>query len=222
VSHSVLAVLARSADRVYARDRGPPGVEPGFPLHRPDRLVRLPSATPLLLAVLALAVAPAACTGPTAPPELGWAELHERVRTDFPSVRHTDVDALAARLGVADPTTPGELVLLDARTPEEYAVSHLPGARCAPSRSEALRALEGVPRDAEIVVYCAVGYRSARLARDLARAGFRDVRNLEGSIFAWANAGHPVVRDGAPVSEVHPYDGRWGRLLDRALWPEAW
>ena len=62
-----------------------------------------------------------------------------------------------------------------------------------------------------------MGYRSARIADRLETAGFRDVRNLTGSIFQWANEGRPVVRDGEPVREVHPYDAVWGRLLDRDL-----
>ena len=46
--------------------------------------------------------------------------------------------------------------------------------------------------------------------------------DLEGSIFEWANSGHPVVRgeDSArevPVSEVHPFDDRWGLLLSEEL-----
>ncbi len=43
------------------------------------------------------------------------------------------------------------------------------------------------------------------------------MQNLKGSIFQWANEGRPVVRDGEPVREVHPYDAVWGRLLDRDL-----
>jgi hypothetical protein len=41
------------------------------------------------------------------------------------------------------------------------------------------------------------------------------VFNLEGSLFQWANEGRPVYRDDVPVQAIHPYDARWGRLLDR-------
>ena len=58
------------------------------------------------------------------------------------------------------------------------------------------------------------------MTRDLTERGYGAVRNLEGSIFEWANAGHPVYREGREVSEVHPYDEEWGRLLDRELWSE--
>jgi hypothetical protein len=42
------------------------------------------------------------------------------------------------------------------------------------------------------------------------------VRNLDGSIFAWANEGRPLERNGQPAQLVHPYDALWGKLLDPA------
>ncbi|HEY2615439.1 MAG TPA: hypothetical protein VGI42_06990 [Chthoniobacterales bacterium] len=44
-------------------------------------------------------------------------------------------------------------------------------------------------------------------------AGFSHTQNLEGSIFQWANEHRPLVRDGTPVTVVHPYNSFWGRLL---------
>jgi 3-mercaptopyruvate sulfurtransferase SseA len=64
------------------------------------------------------------------------------------------------------------------------------------------------------VVYCSVGYRSARVAHWLGGQGYTNVRNLTGSIFQWANEGRPVFRDDRPTNEVHPYDQRWGLLLE--------
>jgi 3-mercaptopyruvate sulfurtransferase SseA len=63
-------------------------------------------------------------------------------------------------------------------------------------------------------VYSSVGYRSARLAHWLANQGYANVRNLSGSIFQWANEDRPVFRNGRPTMEVHPYDRRWGLLLE--------
>jgi hypothetical protein len=64
-----------------------------------------------------------------------------------------------------------------------------------------------------VVVYCSVGWRSAALADRLLAAGLDDVHNLRGSIFDWANKGLPLVRDGEPAREVHPYGRLWGLLL---------
>jgi hypothetical protein len=55
------------------------------------------------------------------------------------------------------------------------------------------------------------------MAERLQKAGFTNVMNLEGSIFQWANEGRPVYRDAAEVQQVHPYDGIWGKLLDKDL-----
>jgi rhodanese-related sulfurtransferase len=52
------------------------------------------------------------------------------------------------------------------------------------------------------------------MASRLRAAGFTDVRNLEGSIFQWANERRPLVREEEPVSQVHPYNALWGRLLN--------
>ena len=123
---------------------------------------------------------------------------------------------------------PGELVawrqdsarsqplLLDARTSPEYQLSHLAGARRIDPIRPLLRHMEAFSRDTPIVVYCSVGYRSARVSRWLGRQGFTNVRNLEGSLFGWANNGLPMEADGRPVKQVHPYNEFWGRLLEPA------
>jgi rhodanese-related sulfurtransferase len=136
--------------------------------------------------------------------------LERAIRNRFPDVREIEVRELEAMLS----RDPGEQpILLDARTPEEFAVSHLPGAVLADSVERARALLAEAPSERDVVVYCSVGYRSALLARELAGDGHRRVSNLRGSIFAWANAGLPVHRAGRPVSDVHPYDARWGRFL---------
>lgn len=109
-------------------------------------------------------------------------------------------------------------VLLDVRTEKEFAVSHLPSAIRA--KEDPIRQLNGmgVGFDDPIVVYCSVGYRSSVLAQQLQAAGFRNVRNLEGSIFAWAHAGLPLENADGATSGVHPYNLLWGRLLERSRW----
>jgi rhodanese-related sulfurtransferase len=136
------------------------------------------------------------------------AAKHPRLRQTSPA----EVEA-AMRAGAAP-------LLLDVRTPAEFEVSHLRGARYAdPAASaEALRAgpLAGVALDAPIVCYCAVGVRSANTCEALQRAGYRNVANLDGSIFRWANEGRPLVRGETPTTLVHPYDAAWGRMLSPA------
>jgi len=106
-------------------------------------------------------------------------------------------------------TGSSNLVLIDARPQVEFAVSHLRGAvRMTPDL------LAKLSKDTPIVVYCSVGYRSAELAQRLDSQGYKQVRNLEGSIFEWANEGRPVYSGKEQVHKVHPYDSEWGRLLD--------
>jgi rhodanese-related sulfurtransferase len=105
-----------------------------------------------------------------------------------------------------------QVVLLDVREPEEYAISHLKGAVRARTIGEAVPIL--TPDDVPIIVYCSVGYRSSELAVALMGQGYTNVLNLEGAIFEWSHAALPLYREDQLVREVHPFDETWGRLLD--------
>lgn len=123
------------------------------------------------------------------------------------------VDAIELVRWRADPGR-ARPVVLDARTEDEYAVSHLEGAVRIDPYKPSLRPLRGFPKDTAIVVYSSVGYRAARVADFLARQGYTQVYNLEGSLFRWANDGRPLFRNDRPTAEVHPYDPTWGLLLE--------
>lgn len=161
---------------------------------------------------LILGVLSACGAGPSSP---DWDSLKRKIRDEFPTASTISVNELAEWLNAQQRRQP---LLLDARSEEEFRVSHLLGAQSVPSRSDVLRAVESVEEDRPIVVYCSVGYRSAAFVEALQNRGNREVYNLEGSIFEWANLGHPVFRAGFQVSEVHPYDENWGRFLNRDLW----
>ena len=146
--------------------------------------------------------------------ELTWRAIDRMIEANFPDAPTITTDSLAQRLADTTATRP---VLLDARSTEEYAVSHLPGAHRVPPDADPIAGLDTLSQDTPIVVYCSVGYRSARVTAQLRKQGFTDVSNLKGSIFRWANEGRTVVRDGNPVRAVHPYDNTWGRLLNDDL-----
>lgn len=150
-------------------------------------------------------------------PETGeWAEVLERIEAEFPGVPRIPPDELERRLAEEGAKRP---LLVDTRSAEEFAVSHLPGALHAVSAAE-VESLPGYRPDRPLVVYCSVGYRSSALAARLLQRGHPEVLNLEGSIFRWANQGRPLERAGREVRQVHPYSENWGRLLNRELW--AW
>jgi hydroxyacylglutathione hydrolase len=88
---------------------------------------------------------------------------------------------------------PGDLQLLDVRTPHEWDEGHIPGARYA-FLGELPRKLKDLDPDKPVIVYCASGYRSSLAASLLQASGFRDVRNVPGGYAAWTGAGFPVVR----------------------------
>jgi rhodanese-related sulfurtransferase len=141
-----------------------------------------------------------------------WEKTKSWVRSEFPGVEHVSPEELSRVL--AQGSHRQKPILLDVRTETEYAVSHLPGAIRVDPDSDLPRFLETLDHEAPVVAYCSVGYRSSRLVEKLEREGFTNAKNLEGSIFEWANKGYPLERDGVPVEGVHPYDAEWGRLLD--------
>lgn len=150
-----------------------------------------------------------------------WAELKQDIRRRFPRAPQISTEELADWLrrtgeGKGQGTEARPLVL-DARTPEEHAVSHLPGAVSAPDAESALTAIRNTGAETPVVVYCSVGWRSSDLVQQLRDRGVEKVWNLEGSIFQWANEGRPVVRNGEEVRQVHPYDESWGRFLEPSL-----
>lgn len=82
-------------------------------------------------------------------------------------------------------------LILDVRQPEEYATGHVPGAKLLPLGEVEARASE-VPTDQPVYVICHSGNRSRQASQTLAAKGKRDIRNVEGGILAWQQAGYPV------------------------------
>ena len=148
-----------------------------------------------------------------APPK--WPELKARIRSRYPAVPQLTVSAL--RDWLRDTTRPPPL-LLDVRTPEDFADGHLEGAVRVDSVGDALRRLRQRPAGVSAVLYCSVGQRSSALADALLARGAGSIYNLEGSVFEWANEGQPVVASDGRTGKVHPYDREWDVLLRRELW----
>ena len=108
------------------------------------------------------------------------------------------------------------VVLLDTRTKAEYDVSHLPNARWVGYDDFELKRVKDVPKQADVVLYCSVGYRSERVGEKLLAAGYQRVRNLYGSLFEWVNQGNAVVdKQGKPTQRVHAYSRLWGVWLNK-------
>ena len=86
---------------------------------------------------------------------------------------------------------------LDVREDGEFAKDSAPGARHI-GRGVLERDVESLIPDkqAEIVLYCGGGYRSALAAESLAQMGYRNVFSMAGGIRAWREAGYPTEPGG--------------------------
>jgi rhodanese-related sulfurtransferase len=84
------------------------------------------------------------------------------------------------------------IAVLDVREPGEVAIAALPGAIHIPMGDIPARLAE-LDRDAEWVVVCHHGMRSAQVAMYLTRAGFPRVNNLTGGIDAWSLTVDPTT-----------------------------
>ncbi|HEU5300077.1 MAG TPA: molybdopterin-synthase adenylyltransferase MoeB [bacterium] len=91
----------------------------------------------------------------------------------------------------------GEAVLIDVRENWEWMTSRIPGARLIPM-SELPNRIGEIPTDRPVVVYCAVGQRSAAVVEALRQMGHARAYNIAGGIVAWMNGQFPV--EGGPVS----------------------
>ena len=83
-------------------------------------------------------------------------------------------------------------VLIDVREPHEYKICNIPGAKLIPLGEIGKRLGELDPQ-ADIVIHCKSGMRSARACGILKAAGFKQVRNMKGGILAWSERVDPSV-----------------------------
>ncbi len=114
-----------------------------------------------------------------------WA--HSKRHGGFKTVKVDKFERL-----IADRT---KYVLLDVRTPEEFKAGHLPGALMIDWNGENFEtvALDTLPKEKTVAVYCRSGRRSASAAGTLVKYGYRVV-NLSGGIKAWTAAGKPIEK----------------------------
>lgn len=149
---------------------------------------------------------------------LKWDAVFAWIQRDWPEVAQMSTDELAERMAASNEVTP---LLIDVRTREEYEVSHLPGAIWAETPDQIASALREASDRRAVVFYCSVGVRSSRAAAKLVRSGRANIFNLQGSIFKWANEGRSLIANDRAVHVVHPFNERWGVLLNPELHPHA-
>lgn len=147
---------------------------------------------------------------------VSWESVDEKIEREFPAVQAVSTEVLLRRYESLSGNLP---VIIDVREGDEFRVSHLDDALNLESADAIadLIARRGLGKDAEIVVYCSVGYRSAAVAADLQERGFTQVLNLEHSLFEWANLGYPMINASGSTDKVHPFNRAWSVLVDDSL-----
>ncbi|WP_018180947.1 adenylyltransferase/sulfurtransferase MoeZ [Jongsikchunia kroppenstedtii] len=107
------------------------------------------------------------------------------------------VSAAGVEAAVGSTLTPAELkqrldagedlALIDVREPAEWDIVRIDGATLVPKGTiESGAALETLPQDRPLVLYCKTGIRSAEALAAVKQAGFADATHLQGGVVAWA------------------------------------
>jgi rhodanese-related sulfurtransferase len=106
-------------------------------------------------------------------------------------VRETNVQEIKKRMDAGE-----KFHLVDVREDSEWAKGHLPHAIHI-GKGVIERDIEGkIPdKNAEIVLYCGGGFRSALSADNLQKMGYKNVLSMDGGWRGWTEAGLPTERD---------------------------
>lgn len=141
---------------------------------------------------------------------LKWNLLNSLIDLKFSDVNHISTEELAIWLDDKNKRNP---LILDTRTPLEYAVGHLQGAYFMPHDLPEIEPFIQCSYSQTIVTYCSVGYRSAILAQRLQNMGYENVFNLNGSLFLWFSENRPIFCDEQIVEFIHPNHLFWSFWL---------
>ena len=86
-------------------------------------------------------------------------------------------------------------VILDVRSPSEFAAGHVPGAtNLNVSASDFAQRVGALPKDKPYLVHCAAGARSARAVGKMSQMGFKELYDFSGGWGEWKKSGKPVEK----------------------------
>ncbi len=106
---------------------------------------------------------------------------------DVPEISQTEL----LELTKSDPS----LLILDVRSPQEYAQGRVPQAKLIPHTELQSRLAEiSDAKNSPVVVYCKSGYRAGIAESILIEAGFSNVMHLAGDMSGWISAKQPIER----------------------------
>lgn len=96
----------------------------------------------------------------------------------------------------------GEVLLVDVREPQEFAVTRIHGAVNHPLSTFDPKALLSESNPGHVILQCGTGKRSAMAAARCQAAGFDVDKHLAGGIQAWLAAGFPVIDINAATGQM--------------------
>lgn len=108
-----------------------------------------------------------------------------------------------------------KVIFLDSREEKEFQISHIASAIWVGYDKINWTKIDALDKNATIVIYCSVGYRSGKLAEQLKKKGFTHVKNLYGGLFNWANNDGEIVNSkGVKTTEIHGYNKTWSKYVN--------
>jgi len=108
-----------------------------------------------------------------------------------------------------------KVYILDAREPNEYKTSHIKGAIAVGYDHFSTDKIKHLDKSKPVYIYCSIGYRSEKIGEKLIAEGFKNVYNLYGGIFYWANLGLPLEDStNKRTTKVHGYNNDWSKWLN--------
>lgn len=101
----------------------------------------------------------------------------------------------------------GEIVIIDVRTPQEYAFEHIEGALLSPMATfdpASLPTQDGK----RLMFHCGSGGRSRKVAEKCLAAGMDPIAHLDGGFGAWKSAGLPYIGTDSATGGIRRVPGK--------------
>ena len=123
---------------------------------------------------------------------------------DFVNAAKANITEVSAAQAKADLDAGKKFILLDVRSKEEFDAGHLPNAMNVSRGLLEFKIGQAIPdKNANIILYCRTGARSALATRVIYEMGYVNAKNMAGAFKAWGTAGYPVYnRHGEFVMQV--------------------
>lgn len=134
-----------------------------------------------------------ACAGPGVQPQGAspMAPLFQARTAPVQAQAVTTIQAAEAFDWLSDPNA--TWLVLDVRTPQEYASGHLENAVLQDFYAADFREqLLNMDRHQPMILYCRSGNRSGQALQMMRELGFKNAYDIRGGIQAWQAAGYPV------------------------------